>query len=178
MVSDDKELAHGLQDMFTLDKAKTDYDDPSAVIIAASFVESSLGRALAAKLPYHSREIEKKVFKSGALSNFYNRIWVARTLDLFGPKTLTNLHLIREIRNDFAHWEEKTDFNTTKIKTKCDRITLVTRATEIIYAGLFITEDEWPPRMPRDKYVLSCILYWNVFMQMAPYGEPERWVMD
>ena len=178
MISDDKELAHGFQYMFTLDKAKTDYDDPSTAIIAASFVEDSLGRALAVKLPYYDREIEKKVFKSGALNSFYNRIWVARTLNLVGPKTLKNLHIIREIRNDFAHSEQTTDFNTTKIKTKCDRITLVTHATEIINAGIFITRDDWPPRMPRDKYVLSCILYWNVFMQMAPYGEPERWIMD
>ena len=120
---------NSLKHMFTLQNAKYDYDDPSAVIIAESFVEESLGRALTTKFPYYSKQIEKNVFERGALSTFSNRIWIARAFGLFGPKTLANLHRIREIRNNFAHWKEGTDFNTAEIKGKCDQITLVTRAT-------------------------------------------------
>ena len=167
---------NSLKHMFTLQNAKYDYDDPSAVIIAESFVEESLGRALTTKFPYYSKQIEKNVFERGALSTFSNRIWIARAFGLFGPKTLANLHCIREIRNNFAHWKEGTDFNTAEIKGKCDQITLVTRATEIIHAGMFITEEEWPPCTPRDRYVLSCILYWNAFMHIAAYEESERWI--
>ena len=73
---------------------------------------------------------------------------------------------------------KKADFNTAKTETKGDRITLATLTTEIIYADMFITEEEWPPRIQRDMYVLSCILYWNVFAQVASYGKPGRWTMD
>ena len=79
-------------------------DDRNIVIMGSSFLEMALEHLLLAFLPEDDKEVEKLFNSSnGALATFGNKISIAYSLGLMDKMVKDDLHLIRKIRNEFAH---------------------------------------------------------------------------
>jgi hypothetical protein len=105
--------------------------DRVAAVSCASFVDDTLGAAIAARFVRLGRQWEKKVF-SGAdapLGTLSAKIRLGFALGLYGPRTCADLDIIRSVRNDFAHTAGPILFTDPEIKAKCRRFTTPQRLT-------------------------------------------------
>ncbi len=104
--------------------------DRAAVILAASVTDELLRTLLSAYLvPVTSSNDEVFDGANAPLGTFSSRIEMAYRLGLISVKFTRDLHLIRKIRNDFAHNIHGCSFNDARIKS---RILELTRSHGII----------------------------------------------
>jgi DNA-binding MltR family transcriptional regulator len=79
-------------------------DDRNKAIMGSSFLEMTLTQVLKAFLPQNDKEVEKLINPgNGALGTFSSKISLVYVLGLMDKIVKTDLHLIRKIRNEFAH---------------------------------------------------------------------------
>ncbi len=84
--------------------------DRGAAVLADSYVENHLGLHLRSKMI--DRSVAERIFSpDGALSTFAQRIDFAHAFGLLSKTQCTDLHLIKKIRNHFAHHPKEASFN-------------------------------------------------------------------
>ncbi len=93
--------------------------DRGSVIVSAAMFDDILSELLKHKL---APSIEKKdeLFDNGsaAFSSFSARIDLAYRLGLIRVNVRATLHMVRKIRNDFAHVSEPNTFDSPKVKSR------------------------------------------------------------
>jgi hypothetical protein len=100
-------------------------DDRSAALSAAALADTGLMVGIAALMRPKAEEMDGLFWDSNAKwGTFYKRIQRASALGLIGPITKSNLDLIREVRNAFAHAMIEVAFTTPEISAACDEIVL------------------------------------------------------
>ena len=77
--------------------------DRGAVIIAAAWLDDMLLHLLKSTLKDHKASWTKLFGTGGPLESFSNRIDLATLLGIISTEVRSDLHIIREIRNEFAH---------------------------------------------------------------------------
>jgi hypothetical protein len=99
--------------------------DRTVAIVGAAWVEEALGNAIESFLQSHS-EAWKRLFKgAGPMNSFSAKIDLARLLGMVTNSIRTDLHDIRDIRNEFAHQiahkteHTKLSFASSQIREKC-----------------------------------------------------------
>lgn len=99
----------------------TNQSDRGVAIIGGAWVEEELSATLQGTLL-----ADAKAFKAmfGRSSSFFAKIELARLLGLIAPEIQADLHVVRGIRNDFAHdisapMRSALSFETESIKQKC-----------------------------------------------------------
>jgi hypothetical protein len=98
------------------------HDDRSAAILAAAYLEDRLMSTIEARLVPDAK-IRKKFFTGmGPLASFSAKIDLAYLMGTFDQKIAGMLHVIRQIRNEFAHNLEALSFNTPQIIEFCKRL--------------------------------------------------------
>jgi hypothetical protein len=91
-------------------------EDRSAAILAASFLEDRLQKAILARL-VHDKVVIGEMFKGyGPLATFRAKIDLAFLMSIIAAPMRRHLHRIREIRNRFAHRLDVHDFEAIEIK--------------------------------------------------------------
>lgn len=85
--------------LFTYDEK----DDRSIAIIGGTFLEIALENILRGFLPENDKEVEKLFGFNNALGNFSSKITMSYSLGLIEVIVKSDLHLVRKIRNEFAH---------------------------------------------------------------------------
>ena len=98
--------------------------DRGAAIIGSAWVEEELYAAIESFLEKDKNAWERLFRKSGPLSSFSAKIDLARLLGVVSGIVASDLHIIRGVRNEFAHSILDKDsavlsFNTAHIKDKC-----------------------------------------------------------
>jgi len=94
--------------------------DRAKVILSASMLETALDNLIRARLvPTPSSEDSLLDGAYAPLSSFSAKIDMANRLGLVSTKFARDLHLIRRIRNEFAHDIESCDFGDTAIHNRC-----------------------------------------------------------
>jgi hypothetical protein len=94
-------------------------DDRSAGILAGAFMQDRLIKAIKARMIY-DKTVHGLVFKGyGPLADFRSQIDVAYLMRIILPDIREKLHIIREIRNRFAHRLEAHDFDVQLISDLC-----------------------------------------------------------
>ena len=122
--------------------------DRGVAIVGMALADARIQRALLASfLPRLSKAKQKDLFKGGPLGSSSAKIKIAHALGLLGPRSISDLDIIRGIRNDFAHKLEITSFRQEPIADRCGRLNLA----DIVFLG------EIPPSDPRDRFVTSII---------------------
>lgn len=100
--------------------------DRGCILVAASILDDALGallQALVQKRPAFTTKRRKELLGFfGPLGSFSSRIAVAYAFGLIPDWMYKNLELIRNIRNDFAHGYESTDFSNEKLISKVDAL--------------------------------------------------------
>lgn len=99
--------------------------DRSAAIIAGVVLDEALRDALQETfVDEMSNNEDDRLFEGyGPLSTFSARIDIAFAIGLFGPRTKATFHLLRRVRNEFAH-RLGLDFEHPSIAMLCSKLSL------------------------------------------------------
>lgn len=97
--------------------------DRAAVIVAASMLDELLRTLLVAKfVPISSSSDELFDGANAPLGTFSARIEMAYRTGLISVKFARDLHLVRRIRNDFAHNIHGASFEDTRVKQRISEL--------------------------------------------------------
>jgi DNA-binding MltR family transcriptional regulator len=97
--------------------------DRAAVIVAASILDELLRSFLVAKLvPVSSSSDDLFDGSNAPLGTFSSRIEMAFRVGLVSVKFARDLHLVRKIRNDFAHTIHGASFEDTRVKNRVSEL--------------------------------------------------------
>ena len=89
--------------------------DRAAAVLAAAYLDSRLEALVREKCVGVPKFVEELLSGQGGLSSFSARISVAYAVGLISLKAAEDLHLVRRIRNDFAHQVHGLSFATPTI---------------------------------------------------------------
>ena len=146
-------------------------EDRGAAIIAAAFLEDRLLFCLANHFKNRDRFLENQLFRGlGPLSSFSAKIDIAFLLGIFDQEGRDQIHIIRRVRNAFAHTMTPLQFTSSNISDMCSNLPNFKKALEILttptsdikyleimkpfYESLANVEDS-----PRNRYMNSIKLY-------------------
>jgi DNA-binding MltR family transcriptional regulator len=93
--------------------------DRGCALMAAAYLESELGQLLRRYLVNDETVAGNLLTGTGGLATFSARIDLAYLLGLVSPNGRRDLHLIRKIRNDFAHSPANIAFDHPPIAARC-----------------------------------------------------------
>jgi hypothetical protein len=98
--------------------------DRGAAIVGAAWVEEELTAAIRSFLQKDKRAWERLFNRSAPLSAFASKIDLARLLGMCTAAIASDLHIVRELRNEFAHSVLSKDhialaFSLPHLKDKC-----------------------------------------------------------
>lgn len=91
------------------------------VIVSAALMDEALAELIKAKLvpsPGKDKDDELFVGSYAPLGTFSARIDFAYRLGIIAPSTRSSLHLLRKLRNDFAHSSLHMSFQTNSVKSR------------------------------------------------------------
>ena len=103
-------------------------NDRSVALVGVALVEHFLERAIESnlRLPATKSEREFLFNARGPGSSFENKIYLGYTLKVTAEKTTRDLHLMRAIRNEFAHDMNEIAFASPHISNRIDEFHAVT----------------------------------------------------
>lgn len=109
-------------------KTLTPETDRGCALMAAAFLDEKLIELLRKNLADDVRLAVKVFEPNGALGTFSARIDMAYLLGLIPKNAQKDLHILRKIRNEFAHVPDKLTFDDPNIAARCrqlyfDRVT-------------------------------------------------------
>jgi DNA-binding MltR family transcriptional regulator len=91
--------------------------DRGAILVAASFLDSTLERLLRATFVHDGGPLVEQMFSfEGPMGAFSARINMALAMGLIHTDTAAHLHRVRRIRNACAHSPESVDFDTDSVR--------------------------------------------------------------
>ena len=96
--------------------------DRAAAILAVSFLEDRLAALLQARLVDEPKIVRKMFSGSGPLATFSAKIDMCFLLGIIEKSRHRELHLVRNIRNKFAHGLEALTFETPEIRDQCETL--------------------------------------------------------
>lgn len=111
--------------------------DRSVAIVATSIIETVLQRGILAVLKEQDRKITDRLFGlEGPARDFSSKIMLARAIGLIDDNVEAELHLMRHIRNAFAHAIVPVSFETPEIEALMEEFTSMALAKEIMKVPL------------------------------------------
>jgi len=109
-------------EIIELRKLLGEESDRGCVLSAAAYLENELGKLLKNVL-VQDEKLYKALFEGyGPLASFSARIDLAYGLGLIPPNERRDLHLIRKIRNTFAHRTGEVTFDDHDISSQCSEL--------------------------------------------------------
>lgn len=128
--------------------------DRGAAIVAAAWLEDAISFALKNYLKSHAESWKRLFDGSGPLATFSAKIDLSRLVGLITDGVRSDLHMIRDIRNEFAHQvahrtaHEQLSFDTQHIRDKC--------------LALQSVDGDVKSMSPRERYISVCLsLSWD-----------------
>lgn len=99
--------------------------DRAAAVLAVAYLDSRLEALLRAKFVVVPKFVEELLTGQGGLSSFSARISVAYAVGLISLHAADDLHVVRRIRNDFAHQPHGLSFKTQNIASRVDKLNIL-----------------------------------------------------
>lgn len=96
--------------------------DRGCALMSAAFLDSELTALLKSKLIYDKAIFNSLFAHSGPLGTFSAKIDLAYSIGLIGKKAHRDLHIIRKLRNDFAHLSEPITFEHVSMRKRCQEL--------------------------------------------------------
>jgi hypothetical protein len=121
--------------------------DRAAVILGASKLEDLLGRLLSRYMVAGYTDDDPLLKKDGPLGTFSSRIYAAYRLGLIDTEFAKVLHLVRKIRNEFAHEVKDSRLNASPHKERIRELTLFFQHTSLFeeVKASYFSEISGPP---------------------------------
>ncbi|MCC7699044.1 hypothetical protein [Janthinobacterium sp. EB271-G4-7A] len=115
-------IANQLQEIMDFRTSLTSETDRGSALMAAAFLDDRIKSLLAARL-VDDKKLGRRVFEfNGPLGTFSSRIDFSYLLGLLPKNANRDLHLLRSIRNKFAHIAAPIGFDHPEIKPLCDSL--------------------------------------------------------
>lgn len=147
--------------MMTLIEEINDQSDRGAAIVGAAWLEESISAALESFLHAHPKSWQRLFAGNGPMATFSAKIDLTRLLGLTTDSIWSDLHILRDVRNLFAHRiahkddHSKLSFNTPQIRDKCLSLKCVQHEE--------ITK-------PREAFVRACAILYADFEMISFFG--------
>lgn len=120
-----------LADVFPVEKITefrctlTEETDRGCALMAAAYLEHELGDLIKANLVQDKKVLAAVFENNGPNSAFSAKIDLAYLFGLLSSDARHDLHLLRKIRNDFAHNPAKIGFSDSPICDRCHELKLI-----------------------------------------------------
>jgi len=101
--------------------------DRGSVLMAAAFIEDKLSYLLESYFVENEKICKQLLKGNGALATFSSKIDLAFLLGLIPKNIFDDLHLLRKIRNEFAHTASKISFETPSVKDRTKALSVLSR---------------------------------------------------
>lgn len=90
--------------------------DASTVMVGAAILDNGLESAIATRMPGLNNRLKQKLFEGyGPLATFAAKIDVALAFGLVDVETHKKLHVVKRVRNEFAHSPDTVTFESQEI---------------------------------------------------------------
>lgn len=122
--------------------------DRGAAVLAGGYLDSLLEDLLRAVI-VEDKSLNSLFDGNGPFATFSGRIDVAFAFGLLPVKTRHDLHLIRKIRNHFAHHSDEVSFTSSPVRDWCKELNATKRG-----ATMFQNADEWIAE-PRSQFIFA-----------------------
>lgn len=139
--------------------------DRAAAILALTFLDTRLTEALETHISKKG-DTWKELTRKGHLNPIMAKAKLLYCLGFYGPKTLADITTLCEIRNLFAHKKEALRFDSSEITKLCGRLSICQR--------LGFPEETAPPDAPRQQYLSSVFLIWNLLWSEISQNSPSE----
>ncbi|TKD61910.1 MltR family transcriptional regulator [Flavobacterium sp. ASW18X] len=109
------------ENISTLKKVRNELNnetDRGCCLVATSYLDFELERMLKKKLVGSNKHLKSLFEFSGPLGTFSSKINLSYSLGFISKTSLTDLHTIRKIRNDFGHSYESLSFETESVRQR------------------------------------------------------------
>jgi DNA-binding MltR family transcriptional regulator len=103
----------------------TEETDRGCALMAAAYLDDELGEMIRANLVQNKKVLTAVFENNGPASTFSARIDLAYLCGLLSSDARHDLHLLRKIRNDFAHNPVKIGFSDSPICDRCLELKLI-----------------------------------------------------
>lgn len=115
-------IADQLREIMEFRVSLTSETDRGSVLMAAAFLDDRLKLLLAARIVNDTKLARRAFDFNGPLGTFSSRIDFSYLLGLLPRNAQRDLHLIRSVRNKFAHNAAPIGFDNPDVKLLCDRL--------------------------------------------------------
>jgi hypothetical protein len=103
-----------------------DKDDLHVAIIAVSIVEATLEHLIVTRLPRTNKEFLSRLFqRMGPLSDFNSKILIAEAFGMLTGPLANELHVMRNVRNAFAHAKVPISFSSEAVEAELRRLRMI-----------------------------------------------------
>jgi DNA-binding MltR family transcriptional regulator len=109
-----------MDDVCAFREALTPETDRGCALMGAAYLDVELERLLTRHFVNEPAVVKEVLGQNRPLGSFSSRIDICYLLGLLGKKTHRDLHLIRKIRNDFAHQHKPITFAEQAIASRCN----------------------------------------------------------
>jgi DNA-binding MltR family transcriptional regulator len=141
--------------------------DRGAAVLAGSYAENVLGLYLQTFMVDRSAKLVDRMFGSnGSLSTFSQRIDFAQAFGHLTAEDCADLHLVRKIRNHFAHHPKEASFSKAPVKDMCALLGTAKRLN-LVDAAIVKMAIE---RLPYLLTITKLIMLYN--QKVYGYGNP------
>jgi hypothetical protein len=147
--------------------------DQGVALVSAAYLGEEL-RMLLEKMFVHSPKTIHALFEgAGPLATFSSRIDLAFAVGLLSQEPHRLLHLIRKIRNDFAHQHHEMSFTDEGIAARCQKLVALMPPVDEKYglATLIPPVDEKRPRYLYIRVVMYLLAEIHVRTETAHRAE-------
>ncbi len=117
-----KEMKIRMEAFFTFRHTLNDETDRGCTLMAAAFLDEELENLIKAHLVDSKKAIKSVFDNSGALGTFSSRIDISFLLGLIPKNIYDDLHILRKIRNDFAHNSAPITFSEPEISQRINAL--------------------------------------------------------
>ena len=156
--------------------------DRAAGIIAATFVEDRLTRAIKQRLRQSDARksltsiLLADIFRpSGPLGTFSTKNKIGYLLGLYQARFYRELELVKDIRNDFAHSLDTATFDTPSIRDRCAHLKIIEQYVIKLDEFRKMPETPWttgtsnPQKYlsgPKNRYIYTCAQFSTLLNHM------------
>jgi hypothetical protein len=95
----------------------------AGTLVASAFVESHLEHLIRSRMTDDKKVLDGVFVPSSVLGSFSAKINIGYLMKIYSKNSWKELHIIRDIRNDFAH-ELDISYDTPTVKDRCSNLAL------------------------------------------------------
>lgn len=116
------EVRERTQEVMNFRMSITNETDRGAVLMSAAYLDDKLRQLIERRLVQNSKLIRRAFEFNGPLGSFSARVDFAYLLGILPKNAQRDLHTIRTIRNQFAHYAAPLSFEDEKIRPLCEKL--------------------------------------------------------